>query len=540
MNFENYIEKIQCISKILENATCAEDVLNNKNIDIKEDFQIVVLSSASNYDVVNDVIARLSQNGNREIVESNIKIISMSAWKDIFNKNEAAKEIFINNFGTIYANTHLLTYREVEKFLENEDTKNLIYSRIDAVIRKLCTYDRASLIALLNSKENGVETIKENLPNFFKKGEFDISTTYSKILYELDKVAEISKIEILRACNKNLNIMLSRETAIDNETDKLLNWIYDAFEETKMEDEERANIKKNIDKAVLENFNQILDKNNYDKNTIKILKQFDCTKEKFENNQNLFIDKAKEPVLIQYNYQPEEQNVHLNNTVAIKKINEILENTQNEITKENENLKAMIADVEQAKEQEQIGQNKQTAIEKIEEPSIEEQAVEIGKEEPMTEVISETEEKKAVYISSQDFINSYISKYNERCNAGEKQMTAEEMDEKLKKLIISNVEETNRIIEKVLHKNVVEKEEPKMEVQQNEIEINNIQNSIEKVQQNNKEQSTEELQQHTEMALAITDSDLEELFYEENIFKRIWNKIKKIFGIKTFLERLGE
>ena len=102
-----------------------------------------------------------------------------------------------------------------------------MYDNIEGIIRKLCTYDRASLIACVYTKENGVEIIKKNLELFFKKGEYDISTTYSKILVELSDIPEISEEEILEACSKHLVEMLDRETAVDNETNVLLNWIYD-------------------------------------------------------------------------------------------------------------------------------------------------------------------------------------------------------------------------------------------------------------------------------------------------------------------------
>lgn len=59
-----------------------------------------------------------------------------------------------------------------------------------------------------------------------------------------------------------------------------------------MVDEDRKEIKQYIDEAIMKNFDHILDKSNYDKNTIKILKQFDCTKEQFENNKNHFIEKS--------------------------------------------------------------------------------------------------------------------------------------------------------------------------------------------------------------------------------------------------------
>ena len=56
MNFDNYMNKIQIISRLLECANYAEDILNCKEINIEEDFQYICLNSASNYDLVNEVI----------------------------------------------------------------------------------------------------------------------------------------------------------------------------------------------------------------------------------------------------------------------------------------------------------------------------------------------------------------------------------------------------------------------------------------------------------------------------------------------------
>ena len=48
-----------------------------------------------------------------------------------------------------------------------------------------------------------------------------------------------------------------------------------------------------IAKAVLENFDNILYKSNYDKETIKLLKQFYCTKSKFDENKTLIMEESK-------------------------------------------------------------------------------------------------------------------------------------------------------------------------------------------------------------------------------------------------------
>ena len=311
MNYDEYMKKIQYIANILEQNKYAENIINSKDIDVVQDFQYICLSNASNPELVNEIIARLAQNGNESVVLKNIKNISMEMWKDLFNKNEATKKIFIENYNTIFENTSILTFRELEKFIDDPDTRSLIYNSFDSVIKKLCTYDRAALIALLKSKPDGVNQIHKNIQSFFQKGEYDISTTYSKVLIELSKIESISKLEILNACSQNLTEMLNRETAIDNETNKLLNWLYDTFEETKMIAEDRADIKNNIDKAILQNFEYILDKSNYDKNTIKILKQFDCTRAKFENNKNHYIDKSNKANNEDISYTINIPNIHL-------------------------------------------------------------------------------------------------------------------------------------------------------------------------------------------------------------------------------------
>ena len=294
MNVEDYRMKTQRISNLLSLSTCPEDILNCRDIDLKNDFQYLCFSCSSNIDLVDDVIARLAENGNKDIVEQNINHITINMWKDLFNKNDVTKELFIKNYNNITGNAGIITYREIEGFIDDEQTRPLVYGNLELIIKKLCTYDRASLIKKLKVKQGGIDKIKENIEVFFQKGEFDISTTYSKILMELNDVPGISKIEILEACSKHLIDMLERETAIDNETNDLLDWIYDSMEETKMYDEQRKYLQNDIDNAILDNFDSILDKSNYDRVTMKILKQFPCTYSKFENNKNLYIDKSNE------------------------------------------------------------------------------------------------------------------------------------------------------------------------------------------------------------------------------------------------------
>ena len=327
MNFYDYMNKIQEISKILEQKKSAEDILNSKEIDISNDFQYICLSSASNYDLVVEVIARISQNGNKDIVENNIKYISINIWKDLFNKNKFTKELFIENYDKILDNAGILTYREIENFVEDNQVRPLIYNSLDLITKKLCTYDRAALITKMKSEEDGIVKIKENLNLFFQKGEYDISTTYSRILDELSKIQEISKVEILKACSKNLGEMLERETAIDNET----------MEETKMLPDDRSELQNDIDKAIMFNFYTILDKSNYDKETIKVLKQFKCTQDQFEKERNVFIEKSNKLIHMTKIYEFNHQNKTIEN--SDKNINTSkIENDINVSNKENSEI----------------------------------------------------------------------------------------------------------------------------------------------------------------------------------------------------------
>lgn len=320
MDFEDYKTKIQKVSNILEHAKYPEDVLNSSDIQFESDFQYICLNSNINNELVNEVIARLAQNGNRAIVESNVKNISISMWKDLFNKNKVIREIFIGNFGRVIDNTGIVTYRDIENFINDSETQHTIYENIAVIIKKLCTYDRASLIASVKTKENGVETIKNNLEEFFQKGEYDISTTYSKILVELSEIPEITQAEILEACSKHLTEMLDRETAVDNETNVLLNWIYDSMEDAKMSAEKRADIQEDIDKAIMNNFDGILDKTNYDKETIKILKLFSCTHGKFSNTKNMFMENSSKLIhmtkIYDLNYEKENKNQEIKTEYA--------------------------------------------------------------------------------------------------------------------------------------------------------------------------------------------------------------------------------
>ena len=420
MDFEDYKTKIQKVSNILEHAKYPEDVLNNKELDFKSDFQYICLNSNINCDIVNEVIARIAQNGNRAIVEENVKNISVSMWKDLFNKNEVIKEIFINNFNVVIENTGIITYREIENFINDEDTTQIVYNNIEGIIRKLCTYDRASLIACIRTKENGINIIKKNLELFFKKGEYDISTTYSKILVELSDIPEISEAEILEACSKHLVEMLDRETAVDNETNVLLNWIYDSMEEAKFSSEKRAEIQADIDKAIMENFDGILDKTNYDKETIKILKLFPCTHGKFESNRNMFIENSSKLIhmtkIYDLSYEKEKEQEQ-------DKKEEELTNIEEQTTYDDESI-VKNDNLAEKNEQENLG-----------------------------EVTTEDEDSLSLaerFVKEVQSEIDTIEEYNELIKQTEEDETNAEKI--LNALIKSNLYETNQIIDKVVNK----------------------------------------------------------------------------------------
>lgn len=557
MNFDDYMRKIQYISNILEKNEYAENILNSKELDIAQDFQYICLSSASNYKLVNEVIARLAQNGNSKIVEENVKSISMSMWKDLFDKNEAIKKIFINNFSYIFENTTIITFREIDRFINDKDTCILIYDTLDNIIKKLCTYDRASLISILKHKENGIDKIKQNLENFFQKGEFDISTTYSKILNELSQIPEISKIQILKACNNNLEEMLNRETAIDNETNKLLNWIYDAFEETSMPDEERYIIKQNIDNAILKNFNHILDKSNYDKNTIKILKQFDCTKEKFEKNKNHFIEKSNRLIIENQNSNlnfQNEKNYIKDNIVNSKKIDRIFENTKEQINKENIELKNIINEVNKNnnvinKNNNELDKNNLANKNNIVEDEIKENRNIISqnktnlKNENANSEVNTTTETKSL-------INTYINEFAKKKDniismQNSNKCDKDNFDEKIQKLITNNIEETDKIINKILKKNEVQVKvtDNLGEIAQEKINTNSIEEIKNLDNKNLKNDKIEDIKpnnnnnQSTEL---IVKEESVNTNKKVHIIKRILKKFTKLFKSKSTIERIGD
>lgn len=518
MGFDNNMNKFQDISNLLAKAKYPQDVLNSKEIDIKSDFQYICLNSAINYDIVIQIIARLAQNGNKAIVEENINLISMNLWKDLFNQNEFTKKIFINNFDLIYRNTNVMSYTEVENFLNDKDACNIIYAYLDEIIIKLTTQDRASLISLLNEKQNGANIIKQNLHNFFKKGTFGISTTYSRVLAELDNIEGIEKIDILRACSNSFSSMLNRATAFDNETNKMLNWLYDAIEETKMDETERKYLKDKIERAVYKNFNGILEKTNYNKDTIKILKQFDCIRAAFSENKNDYIQMTS---ALNDEYDVE------TNRKAIEQI-PIMDKQNSVSTSQNgddEGSKIQDFDI-----QPQSPKNNNT----------------LNNENDMGQT------KR--YELSNELINSYIKRYSNKNSPNNQNVQKEEqneLQEKLQKLIYSNIHETDRIINKVLNKedSDVTKEASKestevtnVQMVNNTIQPSNIAKENVNYEKNeNKFEYNDTSKQSTANQTALTLANPEaKKFLKKGFFKKIVKRVLKIFGYQKGTERIGE
>lgn len=571
MNFYDYMNKIQEISKILEQKKSAEDILNSKEIDISNDFQYICLSSASNYDLVVEVIARISQNGNKVLVENNIKYISINIWKDLFNKNKFTKELFIENYDKILDNAGILTYREIENFVEDNQVRLLIYNSLDLITKKLCTYDRAALITKMKSEENGIVKIKENLNLFFQKGEYDISTTYSRILDELSKIQEISKVEILKACSKNLGEMLERETAIDNETNNLLNWIYDAMEETKMLPDDRAELQNDIDKAIMFNFYTILDKSNYDKETIKVLKQFKCTQDQFEKERNVFIEKSNKLIHMTKIYVFNHQNKTIENSdknintfkiendinVSNKKSSEIINIENMQPIKENndetnileENSICNTSDVKKfeefSKENDDTRGCKITDSNEIENDIIKDKMEEdicnnqmnyVENNDDIDKEFSKLDlEKNEINNKEFEDIN-VLSKFDELLNKSKENNNIKE--NALSDLIRKNIKETDSVIDKVMKKSSCNTDE---NVVTNIITTDSKENIVKNINEVDKEDNIQlkNSDKENKKALILKEESIE-LPKEQHIIKRIFSKILKFFSNKFGTEKIGE
>ena len=573
MNFYDYMNKIQEISKILEQKKSAEDILNSKEIDISNDFQYICLSSASNYDLVVEVIARISQNGNKDIVENNIKYISINIWKDLFNKNKFTKDLFIENYDKILDNAGILTYREIENFVEDNQVRPLIYNSLDLITKKLCTYDRAALITKMKSEEDGIVKIKGNLNLFFQKGEYDISTTYSRILDELSKIQEISKVEILKACSKNLGEMLERETAIDNETNNLLNWIYDAMEETKMLPDDRAELQNDIDKAIMFNFYTILDKSNYDKETIKVLKQFKCTQDQFEKERNVFIEKSNKLIHMTKIYEFNHQNKTMENSeedvnkskienninVSNKENSEII-NTENmqQIEENNDKINILeensicnISDVQKfeefSKENDDTKDCKIVDSIEIENDIIKDEMADdtcntqmnyVENNEDIDKEFSKLDlEKNEINNKEFEDIN-VLSKFDELLNKSKENNNIKE--NALSDLIRKNIKETDSVIDKVMKKSSCNTEK---NVVTNIITVDSKENiakniNISEVDKKDNIQLKNN-DEENKKALILKEESIE-LPKEQHIIKRIFSKILKFFSNKFGTEKIGE
>lgn len=578
MDFEGYKTRIQKVSNLIENAKCPEDILNNRDLNLVNDFQYICLSSNVNGDLVNEVIARLAQNGNGNLIEDNIKEISMGMWKYLFDKNTAIKDIFARNFMYIIENNGIMTYREIENFVNDKDTINIVYENMEVIIKKLCTYDRASLISSIKTKEHGIDKIREHMEYFFQKGEFDISTTYSKILKELGSISEISTVEILETCSKYLNDMLERETAIDNETNDLLNWIYDSMESTQMYNEQRALLQKDIDDAIIANFEGILDKANYDKETIKILKQFPCTIKKFDGNKNLFIEKSNKLIYTTRIYDLYEnkksiKNSDTNNIIRLEDYNDNkLNDEENYANKciDKTYYKKMIGEdnMENTKDKVknfyEVKVNNDTIVNYIHENKNNmADSIDVSDCDNLEQdniVIDMDNQLDNKYLQNDEFFKEIkneidaLQQYTELLKQSNEQVNIKAEDV-LSAIIKGNLYDTDKIIEKVLKKdeNISNNSvQNKCNIEENNviqsyekingnsvINQNNINYAVENVTPVRSNAITQNENINNESALVVKKENQIGFNRVLNVIKRLINKIKNIFA-KFRADRLGD
>ena len=423
-------------------------------------------------------------------------------------------------------------------------------------------------------------------------------------MYELGQIPEISKVEILKACDTNLSEMLNRETAVDNETNKLLNWLYDAFEESPMVDEDRKEIKQYIDEAIMKNFDHILDKSNYDKNTIKILKQFDCTKEKFENNKNHFIEKSnradKEEKTYYFNLNDEKEHIK-EVSIDVKKINDIVDEAKKGIVQDDAQFQKINQEIKNSnnekivsinneknninqKQEHNDSYNKIININEVHKIYDQKNNVNNNDDDDYTNHSDITNmEQNISNKNSNSVANSYIEEFSKKkenmiLSQNKEQNENKVLDENIQKLISSNIQQTDQIIDRVMKRNVEDINENreitsnskisqnisnkmtdeqlvnaisellKKEKQENlkinkdivpNVELKYNINNNNQVQQNSTNQ--EEMQNKSEnMQLVVKEEN--EFIQEKrmNIIKRLWKKIVNLFKSKNSTERIGE
>ncbi|MBR2744177.1 MAG: hypothetical protein IKE01_02625 [Clostridia bacterium] len=534
MNFEDCKAKIQKVSEIIEKSTCVKDILDSECININEDFQYLCLNSTIKPELVNETIASLAMNGKYDVVKDNIRFITLSIWKDVFNANDAMKNMFTENCTDILENAGILTYREIENFIDEPSTLQLVYDNLEVIIRKLCTYDRAALICKLKNKENGPQIIKDNLELFFQKGEFDISTTYSKILIELDQIPEITKIEILEACVRYLKEMLERETAIDNETNDLLNWVYDSMENTVMDEVKRAYLQENIDKAIITNFDCILDKTNYDKDTMKVLKLFQCTYDLFDNNKNMFIEKSNKLIhmtkIYDLNYEKE------NKDADVVESEEIAEPSDNivKLTVAEDEVYTEGKHSEDAEPTNIIELNSNTVAHEVAEPNNDTELPSVADEKivekDVDEVpeVDEEESYEAIAVGDSELEDlNVIAKFNELLEKSKEDNQG--VEDIVGELIKSNIQETDDIVKRVMEKSGNNSEEIMEECNNEEHE------EIDEIEE---VADAEDVEVPKELSLVIKNEEIE-AERKPSFFERLWNKVKKFF--QNFgADRIGE
>ena len=396
--------------------------------------------------------------------------------------------------------------------------------------------------------------------------------------------------------------MLNRETAVDNETNKLLNWLYDAFEESPMVDEDRKEIKQYIDEAIMKNFDHILDKSNYDKNTIKILKQFDCTKEQFENNKNHFIEKSnrsdKEEKTYYFNLNDEKEHIK-EVSIDVKKINDIVDEAKKGIVQDNAQFQKINQEIKNSSNEKivSINNERNNINQKQEHNDSYNKIININEVHKIYDQKNNANNNDDNYTNqpniknieqninnknSNSVANSYIEEFSKKkenmiLSQNKKQNENKVLDENIQKLISSNIQQTDQIIDRVMKRNVEDiknreitsnsrisqkssnnmtdeqlvnaiSELLKNEKQENlkinmdivpNVELKYNINSNNQVQQNSINQQ-EKQNKSENMQLVVKEEN--EFIQEKrmNIIKKFWKKIVKLFKSKNSTERIVE
>ena len=143
------------------------------------------------------------------------------------------------------------------------------------------------------------------------------------------------------------------------------------------------------------------------------------------------------------------------------------------------------------------------------------------------------------YELSNELIDTYLNKQNtEKIESNEKINEEEALKSKLESLIINNIRETDKIIEKVVSK----KESTtyvnnKIELPKVEEDVQKTYEAIEKDENNDSDSINETMEEPKSMVLVGTKT---EKIFSKAFFKKVIKKVLKIFGFKRKTEHIGE